>query len=208
MGAARHDDRVDAGPFANPARRRLRAFACSAVELGDRLGFRTVRGQHGGAGVALDVERLRIDDHGNPAGAGERDDAADHAGGQHALGVVGQDHRIHCRESPLEMAGDVVRLGLSQILLPFDVETHDLLAVRDEAGLDCRGDARPAQEIAVDSVLRDQRAGDQLRGLVFAQGAHEGDPAAQSRDVSRDIACPAEHDRFRLKLENRDRRLG
>ena len=61
-----------------------------------RLGqFLPVGREHGGTAVPREIAALGVDDHGPAVRAGGGDDAFDHGGGEHALGVVDVDvHRV------------------------------------------------------------------------------------------------------------------
>ena len=62
-------------------------------------------------------------------------------------------------------------------------------------------------EPALDPILRDQRTGHQIAGLVVAERPDQEDLAAQRNNVARHVGRPAEHDFLGLMVKDRNWRF-
>jgi hypothetical protein len=99
--------------------------------------FLKVRSKDGDAAVHAEMAYLGVHRHDHPALFCHPDDVPDQVFGDHALAVVRKDDGVQALSKTLldERKEFLVRFPGDQFL-GFPIEAHDLLVVRDDAGLD------------------------------------------------------------------------
>lgn len=162
-------------------------------------------------GTAIDrpVQALGIDHHGLAELARGVDGVADHARGQHALGVVGQQHDVGARDlrqDRVDQFGfDVI--GSRRRLLPIRAQHVRGKMLGDEAGFSRGRPRRIAHQHALDTGLLTQRRCQPPARIVLADEADEDAACAERRDIARDVAGAADVNLAALGRDDRRRRF-
>ena len=167
---------------------------CSVSTAAGRFGEFLAAGREQRRAIEREIGALGIDDHSLAELLRGVDDVADHARGQHALGVIGQQHDVG--------AGELRQDGVDQFL--FDIRGNRLrqFPIRaqhvggemlgDEAQLSRRRAAGIGNQHGLDPAFLGQLATKFRARLVFADQAHKNAARAERGDVARDIAGAAD----------------
>ena len=171
--------------------------------------FLAVRRQQRGAAIQREIRALWIDDHPLAEFLRGVDRLADQARGQHALGVVRQQHDIDARQ--------LRQHRIDQALLDFSRRRRRGFPIgAQHVGGEMLGDephlagGRPrriAHQHRGDARIGVERGIERAPGVVIADQADEDAARAQSCDVARDIAGAADIDLAALRGDHRGRRL-
>ncbi|CEG07356.1 hypothetical protein BN961_00745 [Afipia felis] len=208
--ALRHEHRIAARDLDGVARGSpdfLRRTGAAAGCLGE---FLAVRRQDRGAVINREIQVLRIDDGALAHLARGVDGLADHAMGEHALGVIGQQHDVRARQRFLDR-GDQLRLGLGRRgLRHFPVRTQHMRGVMlgDEAHLARGRPRRINDEMRLNGgILRQFAFQGRARGILADQ-ADENAATAERCDVARDVTRATDIEFAALGRDHRRRRFG
>ena len=175
--------------------RRVRNALFGVGAAAGRFGkFLAVRRQQRGAAIDREIGALGIDDHALAEFARGIDDVADHPRGQHALGIVGQQHDVRARQLRQD--------GVDQLLLDLAGRRLRHFPIRaqhvggemfgNEAHLSRRRPRRIGNQHALDSGFLRQRGFQRRAGIVLTDQPDKNAARAERGDVARDVAGAAD----------------
>ena len=149
-----------------------------------------------GAAINREIGALGIDDDALTEFSRGIDDVADHPRGQHALGIVGQQHDVRARELRQD--------GVYQLLLDFGGRRQRHFPVRtqhvggemfgNETHFSCRRPRGVGNQHTLDSSFPRQRGFQRRARIVLTDHPDKNAARAKRGDVARDVAGAADVD--------------
>ncbi|CUU16974.1 hypothetical protein CDS [Bradyrhizobium sp.] len=158
--------------------------------------FLAIGREQRGAAIDRPVQALGIDDHGLAERSRGVDRVTDHARGQHALGVVGEQYDVGARDLRQDC---VDQLGLDVVggrhrLLPIRAQHVRGKMLGDEADFSRGRPRRIAHQRAFDAGMLRKCRFEPLARIVLADEADKDAARPEGRDIARDVSGAADMD--------------